>query len=155
MPAPTASRLSVDETIEFTGRIVFLGASTLESTRLLLNSTSPDFPDGLANSSGALGDTFPVVSGYQQLTFPAIASAVAAGFAHSLVLDDQGRVWSAGANSAGQLGDASRIGRGPFAQIPGLTNVSKILNVKYQGSNSKFLNPSKWVAVDGLYCVGT
>lgn len=43
------------EALEFTGRVVFLGASTLESTRLLLNSTSNDFPDGLANSSGALG----------------------------------------------------------------------------------------------------
>ena len=43
------------EPLEFFGRIVFLAASTLESTRLLLNSTSSDFPDGLANSSGALG----------------------------------------------------------------------------------------------------
>ena len=43
------------DTLEFTGRVVFLAASTLESTRILLNSTSSDFPDGLANSSGALG----------------------------------------------------------------------------------------------------
>lgn len=43
------------ETLEFTGRVVFLTASTLESTRILLNSTSSDFPDGLANSSGTLG----------------------------------------------------------------------------------------------------
>ena len=43
------------EALEFSGRVVFLAASTLESTRILLNSTSPDFPDGLANSSGALG----------------------------------------------------------------------------------------------------
>lgn len=43
------------EEVEFTGRVVFLAASTLESTRILLNSTSPDFPDGLANSSGTLG----------------------------------------------------------------------------------------------------
>ncbi|MGI9626359.1 MAG: GMC family oxidoreductase [Longimicrobiales bacterium] len=41
--------------LEFSGRVVFLGASTLESTRLLLNSKSADFPDGLANGSGALG----------------------------------------------------------------------------------------------------
>src|SRR5207237_7990635 len=32
-----------------------LCASTLGTTRLLLNSTSPRFPTGLANSSGALG----------------------------------------------------------------------------------------------------
>ena len=36
-------------------KIIVLGASTLESTRLLLNSTSPRFSTGLANSSGVLG----------------------------------------------------------------------------------------------------
>lgn len=43
------------EALEFTGRVVFLAASTLESTRILLNSTSPEYSDGLANSSGTLG----------------------------------------------------------------------------------------------------
>jgi choline dehydrogenase-like flavoprotein len=37
------------------GKIVILGASTLESTRILLNSKSRSFPTGLANSSGVLG----------------------------------------------------------------------------------------------------
>ncbi|MGB2625720.1 MAG: GMC family oxidoreductase [Candidatus Acidiferrum sp.] len=40
---------------EFQGKVVFLCASTLESTRILLNSTSAEFPNGLANSSGELG----------------------------------------------------------------------------------------------------
>jgi choline dehydrogenase-like flavoprotein len=40
---------------EFNSRIVFLCASTLESTRILLNSATPEFPDGLGNSSGELG----------------------------------------------------------------------------------------------------
>jgi choline dehydrogenase-like flavoprotein len=40
---------------EVEGRAVVLCASALESTRLLLNSATPDQPDGLANSSGALG----------------------------------------------------------------------------------------------------
>ncbi len=40
---------------EVYGRIVFLCASALGSTRIMLNSTSPRFPDGIANSSGALG----------------------------------------------------------------------------------------------------
>lgn len=39
----------------YRGRIVFLCASTLGSTKILLNSTTPRFPNGLANSSGALG----------------------------------------------------------------------------------------------------
>lgn len=41
--------------LEFQGNVVFLCASSLESTRLLLNSASPEFPNGLANSSGELG----------------------------------------------------------------------------------------------------
>ncbi len=36
-------------------RVIFLCASTLGSTQVLLNSTSTRFPDGMANSSGALG----------------------------------------------------------------------------------------------------
>jgi choline dehydrogenase-like flavoprotein len=37
------------------GKIVVLGASTLESTRIMLNSKSRFYPNGLANSSGVLG----------------------------------------------------------------------------------------------------
>src|SRR5690625_662620 len=36
-------------------KVVILGASACESARLLLNSKSADFPDGLANSSGLVG----------------------------------------------------------------------------------------------------
>jgi choline dehydrogenase-like flavoprotein len=43
------------EEMEFRGRVVFVCASALESTRLLLNSTSTRFPAGLGNSSGELG----------------------------------------------------------------------------------------------------
>src|SRR5229473_6961497 len=41
--------------LEFQGRIIFLCASALESTRILLNSATPEFSTGLANSSGELG----------------------------------------------------------------------------------------------------
>ncbi len=41
--------------MEFDGRIVFLCASAIESARLLLNSKSPRFSDGLANSSDQVG----------------------------------------------------------------------------------------------------
>ncbi len=40
---------------EATARLVFLCASTIESTRLLLNSATHHHPSGLANSSGVLG----------------------------------------------------------------------------------------------------
>src|SRR6266850_1944725 len=43
------------QAIEFRGRVIFLCASALESARILLNSTSTEFPNGLANSSGELG----------------------------------------------------------------------------------------------------
>jgi choline dehydrogenase-like flavoprotein len=43
------------QAVEFRGRIVFLCASALESARILLNSVTPEFPNGLANSSGELG----------------------------------------------------------------------------------------------------
>ena len=44
-----------NEEMSFSSRVVFLCASTLGSTRILLNSTSSRFRNGLANSSGALG----------------------------------------------------------------------------------------------------
>ena len=37
------------------GRVVVLAASACETARLLLNSKSPKFPNGLANASGAVG----------------------------------------------------------------------------------------------------
>ncbi len=40
---------------EVYGKIVVLGASALESTRILLNTVSPRYPNGLGNSSGVLG----------------------------------------------------------------------------------------------------
>jgi len=42
-------------TIEFQAKLMFLCASTLESVRILLNSATPEFSSGLANSSGELG----------------------------------------------------------------------------------------------------
>ncbi|MDE2978861.1 MAG: GMC family oxidoreductase [Acidobacteriota bacterium] len=43
------------ESIEVRGRVVFLCASTIESARILLNSATPRFSEGLANSSGQVG----------------------------------------------------------------------------------------------------
>jgi choline dehydrogenase-like flavoprotein len=41
--------------VEFHAKVVFLCASTLESARILMNSATPEFSTGLANSSGQLG----------------------------------------------------------------------------------------------------
>jgi choline dehydrogenase-like flavoprotein len=43
------------EEIDFFARIIFLNASTLGSTFILLNSTSARFPNGMGNGSGQLG----------------------------------------------------------------------------------------------------
>jgi choline dehydrogenase-like flavoprotein len=43
------------EEMEFRGRLVFLCASALASTQILMMTTTPRFPDGLGNSSGVLG----------------------------------------------------------------------------------------------------
>lgn len=43
------------EVIEFFARLIFLNASTIGSTQILLQSVTPEFPDGMANSSGVLG----------------------------------------------------------------------------------------------------
>ena len=40
------------------GRVVVLGASAMDSTRILLNSKSPRFPNGLGNGSDQLGRNF-------------------------------------------------------------------------------------------------
>ncbi len=44
-----------NETIEFTAKIIFLNASTVGTTFIMLNSTSDRFPNGLGNDSGELG----------------------------------------------------------------------------------------------------
>jgi choline dehydrogenase-like flavoprotein len=43
------------ESLEFHAKIVFLCASTLESARILMNSATPEFSNGLANSSDQVG----------------------------------------------------------------------------------------------------
>lgn len=43
------------ESMEFHAKIIFLCASTINSTWILMNSTSDQYPDGLGSSSGELG----------------------------------------------------------------------------------------------------
>lgn len=43
------------EAMEYYAKIIFVNASTLNTTLILLNSTSDRFPNGLGNDSGALG----------------------------------------------------------------------------------------------------
>jgi choline dehydrogenase-like flavoprotein len=43
------------EMFDVNAKVIFLNASAMESTRILLNSTTPEFPNGLGSSSGELG----------------------------------------------------------------------------------------------------
>jgi choline dehydrogenase-like flavoprotein len=62
------------EELEFTGRVIFLCASALESARILLNSKNERFATGLGNSSGELGRNL------MDHTMGAGASATVPGF---------------------------------------------------------------------------
>jgi choline dehydrogenase-like flavoprotein len=62
---------------EVRAHVVVLAASALESTRLLLNSRSPRFPQGLANSSGVVGKYITDTTGTDVSGFiPAMADHV-------------------------------------------------------------------------------
>ena len=80
-----------------------------------------------SNSYGQLGDgsttnrSSPVQVNLTSLN-DSKAVSVAAGSSHSLALDDQGRLWAWGANSYGQLGDGSSMGR----SSPVLVNLSPL-----------------------------
>ncbi len=43
---------------EVYGKVIVMGAGTLDTTRILLNSRNEQYPDGLGNSSGVLGKYF-------------------------------------------------------------------------------------------------
>jgi choline dehydrogenase-like flavoprotein len=69
------------ESFEVHARVVFLCASTLESARLLLNSKTERFSEGLANSSGTLGRNLMdhVMGGGAAGTIPGYEDRVAEG----------------------------------------------------------------------------
>lgn len=43
------------KTVEYSSKVIFLNASTINTAFILLHSISPEWPDGLGNSSGQLG----------------------------------------------------------------------------------------------------
>jgi len=71
---------------EVFGRIVVLCASTIESTRILFNSATPEYSDGLANSSGVLGRYL------MDHTCSVIVSGVVPAVSRDKYANDDGRV---------------------------------------------------------------
>ena len=52
--------------------------------------------------------------------------AIAAGVSHSLALDNTGKLWAWGSDSAGQLGDGGSVGANLPIQILGLSNIVSV-----------------------------
>src|SRR5215469_4147785 len=67
--------------LEFQAKIIFVCGSTLESTRILLNSATPEFPDGLGNSSGQLGKNLMdhIMAGGARGTIPGFTDRIQTG----------------------------------------------------------------------------
>jgi choline dehydrogenase-like flavoprotein len=67
--------------VEYRAKLIFLCASTLESTRILFNSSTTEFSNGLANSSGELGHNLMdhVKNGGAVATIPGNEDRVAVG----------------------------------------------------------------------------
>jgi len=67
--------------LEFTAKVIFVCGSTLESTRILLNSATPEFPDGLGNSSGQLGKNLMdhIMAGGARGTIPGLLDRIQTG----------------------------------------------------------------------------
>src|SRR5260370_9432956 len=63
---------NTNETREILARVVILCAQTQESTRILLNSATREYPTALANSSGVLGHylTAPLRTGGRTAALP-------------------------------------------------------------------------------------
>ena len=77
-----------------------------------------------ANQYGQLGDgSTNAIKSMHEATKNSMqsfnAKAVAAGLFHSLVLEREGSVWTAGSNNYGQLGDGSRTSKREFVRVIG------------------------------------
>ena len=59
---------------------------------------------------------FPVPMQFMQ-SFGRNIKAIAAGFLHSMVLEEDGTVWATGRNDYGQLGDGSKISKSSIVQV--------------------------------------
>jgi choline dehydrogenase-like flavoprotein len=71
------------KTYQAKGRVVVLGASTLESARLMLLSKSPQHPNGIGNSSGHVGHNF-----CEHLMGPSVTGLVKDRVGAARTLDD-------------------------------------------------------------------
>ena len=129
----------------FTARLFFLCASTVGSTQILLNSRSEEFPNGLANRSGALG----------HYMMDHVHGPAAVGF----FLDDMDRYWYGNRpngtyiprfrNLDGQSGDADFLRGYGYQGAAMRMNWQTGLNSKGIGADYKerLRKPGPWIFV--------
>jgi choline dehydrogenase-like flavoprotein len=154
----------VDEHVR--ARVVVLAASACESARLLLNSTSGLFPDGLVNSSGVVGKYLTDSTGTGVRGFiPALAGGIphnedGAGGAHMYMpwwLDNRQldfprgyHIEIGGGRSLPRYGFMSGIHRYPGGG--GYGGDLKNLYREYYGATIGFAGRGEMVATDDCYC---
>jgi alpha-tubulin suppressor-like RCC1 family protein len=98
-----------------------------QAHNLALKSDGTVWSWGL-NANGQLGHhpTIGAVSSPFQVAGLGTITAVSAGFAHSLVAQDDGTVWAWGSNATGQLGDGSQTDRSSPVQATGISGVTGV-----------------------------
>ena len=73
----------------------------------------------------------PAVSSPVQISGITNAKMVACGYNFSVILKDDGTVWTCGSNSFGELGDGTTTDSGEFKQVTGLNNIISISSGYY------------------------
>lgn len=151
------------------GRVVILAASACESARILLNSKSSLFPDGLANGSGTVGkylmDTVGAGVGGQ---FPAFENMPAHNTDGASAMHLYMPWWLYQEQAAGRLdfargyhvefgGGRGMPGPGAFGGMEGITNGAygqrfKEENRRYYGSFMWFDGRGEMIPNEDCYC---
>ncbi len=113
---------------EVQGKVVVLGASTMDSTRILLNSQSTRFPNGLGNGSDQLGRNFceqimvhvrvSSRSSTAADTSTTTASAASTSTCRDSTIVRTARSRITCADSASSSGARGRKRRGPTSRVP-------------------------------------
>src|SRR5207247_854872 len=140
------------QALEFRARVVFLCASTLESTRILLNSKTPRFPTGLANSSGALGKNLMdhIMGGGAGGTIPGMEDHAVHGHRPNGIYVPRFRNVKAShpdlLRGYGFQGGADRAGWGRMASPPGRATSTRSPTTIRRASRSTRWEPRGWGA---------
>ncbi|MCL2444883.1 IPT/TIG domain-containing protein [Candidatus Saccharibacteria bacterium] len=142
----SATPTPVDMSGVLTGRVI-TQISTQGNHNLVLDSKGHVFAWG-ANAAGQLGDgtntssNTPVAVDTSGVLAGRVITQISAGSSHSIALDDEGRIFTWGLNSSGQLGDGTTTGSStPIAvDMSGVLDGKNITQITAGGSFSLALD---------------